>query len=211
MTHTAPSHPTSPAYPSRLLDYRPSLSPVPIRFCVAPTPRMQAQVAELEAQRRKQLPTSDHVPHHTSHTSVPIVQSPRRIQTRPAENAAWSRPLSRFSTSLGYRGRAHDSPLAIAHEPWPEIAAGIDDLGSTYGESCLAGRSVPSTAASTTLVSRSQRIRYPPTLATDKLTIDKDLIKTYCGGFELIGLLAIFDPPRDNDKQTINDAIALGV
>ncbi|EUC61212.1 plasma membrane H(+)-ATPase, putative, partial [Rhizoctonia solani AG-3 Rhs1AP] len=57
----------------------------------------------------------------------------------------------------------------------------------------------------------SQRIRYPPTLATDKLTIDKDLVKTYCGGFELIGLLAIFDPPRDNDKQTINDAIALGV
>ncbi|KAG8927920.1 plasma membrane H+-ATPase [Tulasnella sp. 419] len=30
-------------------------------------------------------------------------------------------------------------------------------------------------------------------------------------GFELIGLLAIFDPPRDDTKQTIDDAIALGV
>lgn len=30
-------------------------------------------------------------------------------------------------------------------------------------------------------------------------------------GFELIGLLAIFDPPRDDTKQTIDDALALGV
>jgi H+-transporting ATPase len=29
--------------------------------------------------------------------------------------------------------------------------------------------------------------------------------------FELIGLLAIFDPPRDDTKQTIDDTIALGV
>ncbi|KAI5830967.1 plasma-membrane proton-e [Schizophyllum commune Tattone D] len=30
-------------------------------------------------------------------------------------------------------------------------------------------------------------------------------------GFELIGLLSIFDPPRDDTKQTIDDALALGV
>ncbi|KAI0760789.1 plasma-membrane proton-e [Fomes fomentarius] len=30
-------------------------------------------------------------------------------------------------------------------------------------------------------------------------------------GFELIGLLAIFDPPREDTKQTIDDAISLGV
>ncbi|KAH9478206.1 ATPase 6, plasma membrane-type [Psilocybe cubensis] len=30
-------------------------------------------------------------------------------------------------------------------------------------------------------------------------------------GFELIGLLAIFDPPRSDTKQTIDDALALGV
>ncbi|KAG0145691.1 hypothetical protein CROQUDRAFT_45420 [Cronartium quercuum f. sp. fusiforme G11] len=30
-------------------------------------------------------------------------------------------------------------------------------------------------------------------------------------GFELIGLLAIFDPPRDDTKQTIDDALTLGV
>ncbi|KAH8113836.1 plasma-membrane proton-e [Phellopilus nigrolimitatus] len=30
-------------------------------------------------------------------------------------------------------------------------------------------------------------------------------------GFELIGLLTIFDPPRDDTKQTIDDAMALGV
>lgn len=30
-------------------------------------------------------------------------------------------------------------------------------------------------------------------------------------GFELVGLLAIFDPPRSDTKQTIDDAVALGV
>jgi len=30
-------------------------------------------------------------------------------------------------------------------------------------------------------------------------------------GFELVGLLAIFDPPREDTKQTIEDALALGV
>ncbi|KAL5480944.1 hypothetical protein ACEPAI_9885 [Sanghuangporus weigelae] len=30
-------------------------------------------------------------------------------------------------------------------------------------------------------------------------------------GFELVGLLAIFDPPREDTKQTIDDALALGV
>ncbi|KJA25589.1 hypothetical protein HYPSUDRAFT_64762 [Hypholoma sublateritium FD-334 SS-4] len=30
-------------------------------------------------------------------------------------------------------------------------------------------------------------------------------------GFELIGLLAIYDPPREDTKQTIDDAVALGV
>lgn len=30
-------------------------------------------------------------------------------------------------------------------------------------------------------------------------------------GFELVGLLAIFDPPRSDTKQTIDDAMALGV
>jgi H+-transporting ATPase len=30
-------------------------------------------------------------------------------------------------------------------------------------------------------------------------------------GFELIGLLAIYDPPREDTKQTIDDALALGV
>ncbi|PLW15227.1 hypothetical protein PCANC_11524 [Puccinia coronata f. sp. avenae] len=30
-------------------------------------------------------------------------------------------------------------------------------------------------------------------------------------GFELVGLLAIFDPPRDDTQQTIDDAMALGV
>ncbi|KAH8918106.1 plasma-membrane proton-e [Atractiella rhizophila] len=30
-------------------------------------------------------------------------------------------------------------------------------------------------------------------------------------GFELIGLLSIFDPPREDTKQTIDDALALGV
>jgi H+-transporting ATPase len=30
-------------------------------------------------------------------------------------------------------------------------------------------------------------------------------------GFELIGILPIFDPPRDDTKQTIDDALALGI
>ena len=30
-------------------------------------------------------------------------------------------------------------------------------------------------------------------------------------GFELIGLMAIFDPPREDTKQTIDDALLLGV
>ena len=30
-------------------------------------------------------------------------------------------------------------------------------------------------------------------------------------GFEFIGLLAIFDPPREDTKRTIDDALALGV
>jgi H+-transporting ATPase len=30
-------------------------------------------------------------------------------------------------------------------------------------------------------------------------------------GFELVGLLSIFDPPREDTKQTIDDAMALGV
>ena len=29
--------------------------------------------------------------------------------------------------------------------------------------------------------------------------------------FELIGLLSIFDPPREDTKQTIDDALLLGV
>lgn len=37
---------------------------------------------------------------------------------------------------------------------------------------------------------------------------DKDAQGT---GFELIGLLSIFDPPREDTKQTIDDAQALGV
>ena len=30
-------------------------------------------------------------------------------------------------------------------------------------------------------------------------------------GFELVGLLSIYDPPREDTKQTIDDAVALGV
>lgn len=41
--------------------------------------------------------------------------------------------------------------------------------------------------------------------------IDGDDFEAEGNGFELIGLLAIFDPPRDDTKQTIDDAIALGV
>ncbi|CAE6415903.1 unnamed protein product [Rhizoctonia solani] len=41
--------------------------------------------------------------------------------------------------------------------------------------------------------------------------LDHDNYEGEGNGFELIGLLAIFDPPRDDTKQTIDDAIALGV
>lgn len=42
----------------------------------------------------------------------------------------------------------------------------------------------------------------------DVPTNDKDAEGS---GFELIGLLAIFDPPREDTKQTIDDALILGV
>ena len=41
--------------------------------------------------------------------------------------------------------------------------------------------------------------------------VDGDEHDNEGNGFELIGLLAIFDPPRDDTKQTIDDAVALGV
>ena len=41
--------------------------------------------------------------------------------------------------------------------------------------------------------------------------VDGDDHEAEGNGFELIGLLPIFDPPRDDTKQTIDDAIALGV
>ncbi|KAG5644206.1 hypothetical protein DXG03_008869 [Asterophora parasitica] len=41
--------------------------------------------------------------------------------------------------------------------------------------------------------------------------VDGDDFEAEGNGFELIGLLAIFDPPREDTKQTIDDAIALGV
>jgi H+-transporting ATPase len=41
--------------------------------------------------------------------------------------------------------------------------------------------------------------------------VDGDDPEAEGNGFELIGLLAIFDPPRDDTKQTIDDALALGV
>ena len=41
--------------------------------------------------------------------------------------------------------------------------------------------------------------------------VDGDNFEAEGNGFELIGLLAIFDPPRDDTKQTIDDALALGV
>ncbi|KAK7462760.1 hypothetical protein VKT23_007345 [Stygiomarasmius scandens] len=41
--------------------------------------------------------------------------------------------------------------------------------------------------------------------------LDGDDHEAEGNGFELIGLLAIFDPPRDDTKQTIDDALALGV
>ncbi|KAJ7804066.1 hypothetical protein B0H14DRAFT_2886004 [Mycena olivaceomarginata] len=41
--------------------------------------------------------------------------------------------------------------------------------------------------------------------------LDGDDFEAEGNGFELIGLLAIFDPPRSDTKQTIDDALALGV
>ncbi|KAI6038014.1 plasma membrane H+-transporting ATPase [Pisolithus marmoratus] len=41
--------------------------------------------------------------------------------------------------------------------------------------------------------------------------LDGDDAEVEGNGFELIGLLAIFDPPREDTKQTIDDALALGV
>ncbi|KAF7336383.1 Plasma membrane ATPase [Mycena venus] len=41
--------------------------------------------------------------------------------------------------------------------------------------------------------------------------LDGDDHEAEGNGFELIGLLAIFDPPRSDTKQTIDDALALGV
>jgi len=41
--------------------------------------------------------------------------------------------------------------------------------------------------------------------------LDGDDFEAEGNGFELIGLLAIYDPPRDDTKQTIDDAVALGV
>ncbi|KAJ2911582.1 hypothetical protein MD484_g8832, partial [Candolleomyces efflorescens] len=41
--------------------------------------------------------------------------------------------------------------------------------------------------------------------------VEGDDFEAEGNGFELIGLLAIFDPPRDDTKQTIDDAQALGV
>ncbi|KEP45166.1 plasma membrane H+-transporting ATPase, partial [Rhizoctonia solani 123E] len=41
--------------------------------------------------------------------------------------------------------------------------------------------------------------------------LDHDNFESEGNGFELIGLLAIFDPPREDTKQTIDDAIAIGV
>jgi H+-transporting ATPase len=41
--------------------------------------------------------------------------------------------------------------------------------------------------------------------------LDGDDFEAEGNGFELIGLLAIYDPPREDTKQTIDDALALGV
>ncbi|KAF9495095.1 ATPase [Pleurotus eryngii] len=41
--------------------------------------------------------------------------------------------------------------------------------------------------------------------------VEGDDFEAEGNGFELIGLLAIFDPPRDDTKQTIDDALSLGV
>ncbi|KAK7062322.1 hypothetical protein R3P38DRAFT_2834703, partial [Favolaschia claudopus] len=41
--------------------------------------------------------------------------------------------------------------------------------------------------------------------------VDGDDFEAEGNGFELIGLLSMFDPPREDTKQTIDDALALGV
>jgi H+-transporting ATPase len=41
--------------------------------------------------------------------------------------------------------------------------------------------------------------------------VEGDDFEAEGNGFELIGLLAIYDPPREDTKQTIDDAVALGV
>ncbi|KAF9051648.1 plasma membrane H+-transporting ATPase [Panaeolus papilionaceus] len=41
--------------------------------------------------------------------------------------------------------------------------------------------------------------------------VEGDDFEAEGNGFELIGLLSIYDPPRDDTKQTIDEAIALGV
>jgi H+-transporting ATPase len=48
-------------------------------------------------------------------------------------------------------------------------------------------------------------------LAVTYEELDHDNHEGEGNGCELIGLLAIFDPPRDDTKQTIDNAIALGV
>jgi H+-transporting ATPase len=49
------------------------------------------------------------------------------------------------------------------------------------------------------------------TLAVAYEELDGDDPEADGNGFELIGLLSIFDPPREDTKQTIDDALALGV
>ncbi len=49
------------------------------------------------------------------------------------------------------------------------------------------------------------------TLAVAYEELDGDDPEADGNGFELIGLLTIFDPPREDTKQTIDDALALGV
>lgn len=49
------------------------------------------------------------------------------------------------------------------------------------------------------------------TLAVAYEEVDGDDFEAEGNGFELIGLLTIFDPPREDTKQTIDDALLLGV
>jgi len=48
-------------------------------------------------------------------------------------------------------------------------------------------------------------------LLASKLCVLGDTPDAQGNGFELVGLLSIFDPPRSDTKQTIDDAMALGV